>query len=94
MDPDPDRGVLILAADQSLFSDGMLWHGDNAILAIQTSDLLCRGKRQWLTVIENHQILPSYRSSPPEPPPAQAQTPPPQLPQDIEPPEPELRMLA
>lgn len=93
LDPDPIRGVLILSADQSLFSDGMLWHGDNAILAIQTSDLLCRGNRRWLTVIDSKQTLPSYQSTPPVLPPPQVQAQHPQLPQNIEPPEPELATM-
>ncbi len=95
VDPVKDRGVLILCADQSLFSDGMLWHGDNSILAIQTSDLLCRGQRKWLTVIDNGKMLASYRESPqqaqvpPMPMPPMPQIPP-QLPLNVEPPVPDL----
>lgn len=38
-------GVMILSADKSIYSDGMLWHGENSVLAINTVDLLCRGNR-------------------------------------------------
>lgn len=43
------RGRLILAADHSLFVNGMLWHGSNAMLAINTVDRLCEsGNRRTL----------------------------------------------
>lgn len=90
LDPEPDRGVMILSADKSIFSDGMLWRGDNSILAIQTSLLLCRGQRRWLTVFEDGRTLPSYRLSESVPPSVPA---PGQLPQnlpDIPPPKPGL----
>lgn len=63
MDSQEDGGVLILAADQSVFSDGMLWHGDNSMLAIQVCDLLCRGERRWLTVFQDGRPLPAYIES-------------------------------
>jgi hypothetical protein len=93
MDPDPNRGVLILAADQSVYSDGMLWHGDNSMLAVQTADLLCRGSRRWLTVIEDGQTLPSYRQSSSPSPQQLSQVPPPRLPESIDPPEPDLATM-
>ena len=43
------RGRLILASDHSLFVNGMLWHGSNAMLAINTVDRLCdTGNRRTL----------------------------------------------
>lgn len=75
---DVDGGVFIISADQSLFSDGMLWHGDNSLLSIQVTDVLCRGNRSVLTVIDNGRLLSSYQQPKPQPkPPAM----PPQLPQ-------------
>lgn len=98
IDAAPGTGVMILSADQSIFSDGMLWHGDNSLFAIQVSDLLCRGKRKWLTVYDNGQTLPSYMAelAPPlTPPQSPPQTPPnlPQIPPEIDPPEPDLSTM-
>ena len=99
LDAAPGTGVMILSADQSLFSDGMLWHGDNSLFAIQVSDLLCRGNRKWLTVYDNGQTLPSYMAElapPPTPPQEPPNTPPnipPQMPPEIEPPEPDLATM-
>ncbi|MFO1002020.1 MAG: DUF4350 domain-containing protein [Planctomycetaceae bacterium] len=95
IDAAPGTGVLILSADQSLFSDGMLWHGDNSLFAIQVSDLLCRGNRKWVTVYDSGQTLPSYvadlnpsPNSPPLPPDV-----PPNIPPEIDPPEPDLATM-
>jgi len=52
MDTQNNAGVMILCADGSLFADGMLWHGENSILAINAADLLCRGNRRRLAVLE------------------------------------------
>ena len=99
IDAAPGTGVMILSADQSLFSDGMLWHGDNSLFAIQVSDLLCKGNRKWLTVYDNGQTLPSYMAElapPPQRPPQQPQVPPnipPQIPPDVDPPEPDLATM-
>lgn len=42
-------GRLLLAADHSLFLNGMLWHGSNAMFAINTVDWLCQdGRRRTL----------------------------------------------
>lgn len=93
LDPEPDRGVIILAADKSLFSNGMLWHGDNAVFAIRSTDLLCRGQRKRLTMIIDGRPLPEHRQSavmrPPQIPPQV----PPQIPPNIDPPEPELETM-
>lgn len=95
IDAAPGTGVMILSADQSLFSDGMLWHGDNSLFAIQVSDLLCRGNRKWLTVYDNGQTLPSYMAelAPPPTPPRMPPNIPPQIPPDIDPPEPDLATM-
>lgn len=99
IDAAPGTGVLILSADQSLFSDGMLWHGDNSLFAIQVSDLLCRGNRKWLTVYDNGQTLPSYMAeltppgTPPQVPPKTPPNIPPQLPPEVDPPEPDLATM-
>jgi hypothetical protein len=95
IDAAPGTGVMILSADQSLFSDGMLWHGDNSLFAIQVSDLLCRGNRKWLTVYDNGQTLPSYMAelAPPPAPPQMPPNIPPQIPPDIDPPEPDLATM-
>ncbi len=46
---DFDPGRLLVAADHSIFVNGMLWHGSNAMLAINTVD--------WLTDGPNRQRL-------------------------------------
>ena len=60
----PGAGTMIVAADPSLFTNSMLWHGDNAILAIRVSEMLCRGEKKRLAFLVEGQPLPSYRSSP------------------------------
>lgn len=87
-DAAPQTGIMILAADQSLFTNGMLWHGDNAILAIQTSELLCGSGRQRLLFVSNGNLLPGYQNSPlTQPPPRESE---PISPPNIEPPEPDF----
>lgn len=56
LDPIDEGGVMLISADRSLFSDGMIWHGDNSLLAINAVDLLCRGERRLLNVIESGQL--------------------------------------
>jgi len=81
---------MILVADESVFTNGMLWHGDNAIFAIQVSELLCTERRRQLLFVRNGSPLPGYRESsalqPPEPNDAALPTPPP----NFEPPEPDF----
>lgn len=60
----PEAGALIVAADPSLFTNSMLWHGDNAMLAIRVSEFLCRGGKSRLAFVVEGQPQPSYRSSP------------------------------
>lgn len=62
VDPQSD-GVMVLCADKSLYSDGMLWHGENSVLAINTVDLLCRGSRTSFGFFEDG--LPSRGQWPP-----------------------------
>lgn len=58
------KGRLFLVADQSLFTNGMLWHGDNSILAINMSRLLCEGKKTTLFFVAEGSALQSYAQSP------------------------------
>lgn len=60
----PDAGTTIVAADPSLFTNSMLWHGDNALFAIRVSELLCRGEKRRLVFLVDGRPLPSYRASP------------------------------
>ena len=60
---EPLAGVMVLAADESLFTNGMLWHGDNAVFAIQVSELLCSKKRRSLLFVRNGVPLRGYRES-------------------------------
>ncbi len=55
-----DIGLAMVSADASLFSNGMLWHGENALLAIRVSELLGENKRQ-LVFMTNRQVQGSYR---------------------------------
>lgn len=90
-DAAPQTGLMILVADESLFTNGMLWHGDNAIFAIQVSELLCRAGRQRLLFVHNGVPLPGYRESSGMQPPQPTQTSPPLIPPDIELPEPDFQ---
>ena len=85
-------GTMIVAADPSLFTNSMLWHGDNSVLAIRVSELLCRGDKKRLAFVVEGQPQPTYRSSPllqenasPSP---QQQPPPPMPPYPLTPPKP------
>ncbi|QDV27717.1 hypothetical protein Q31a_61100 [Aureliella helgolandensis] len=59
-------GRMVLAADHSLFTNGMLWHGDNAILAINVAKFLNSGKRRQLCFLKDGQPLASFREKLPE----------------------------
>lgn len=77
-------GRLWLVADQSLFTNGMLWHGDNAILAINMSRLLCEGKKDRLYFVADGAVVESYE----QPPNADSQmAPTPPLPENLPKPE-------
>ena len=60
----PEAGTMIVAADPSLFTNSMLWHGDNALFAIRVSEWLCRGEKRRLAFLVDGWPLPSYRASP------------------------------
>ena len=62
-DSRPGAGSMIVAADPSLFTNSMMWHGDNAVLAIRTSEELCRGGKKRLAFIVDGTLLPSDRQS-------------------------------
>ncbi|MEO2013748.1 MAG: DUF4350 domain-containing protein [Fuerstiella sp.] len=86
----PASGPLIIVSDQSLFTNGMLWHGDNAILAINVSKMLCEGQRSRLLFLADGAGLGSYEDSPllnNLPPPGSL----PELPANM--PEPELQTM-
>jgi hypothetical protein len=85
-----NSGPIILAGDQSLFTNGMLWHGDNAILAINISRMLCEGQRSRLFFVTDGAPLGSYEDSPLlNNPPAPSSLP--ELPENM--PEPELETM-
>lgn len=88
----PLTGLMILVADESLFTNGMLWHGDNAIFAIQVSEMLSGKPRNRLFFVRNGSPLPGYRESSAMQPPQQKQNerPWPTPPQDFQPPEPDF----
>lgn len=60
----PGAGFSMIAADPTLFTNSMLWHGDNAVLAIRVSEELCRREKKRLVFVVDGQPLPSYRQSP------------------------------
>jgi hypothetical protein len=60
----PDTGTMVVAADPSLFTNGMLWHGDNSVLAIRMSELLSEGDKKRLAFLIEGQLQPTYRASP------------------------------
>lgn len=53
----PSEGIAIVSADASLFTNGMLWHGDNAFLAIRLSEALRGEARDRMVFIANGQTL-------------------------------------
>ncbi len=55
---------LIVAADHSLFTNGMMWHGDNAIFAINVSNYLCRQQRTQVLFLVDGDALNSYLVGP------------------------------
>jgi hypothetical protein len=65
-DPSGSGGLFILSADKSLFSDGMIWHGNNSILAINTVQQLAVGRR-FYAVVENGQLSSPDNSQLPRP---------------------------
>ena len=62
--PRGNTGQLIIASDPRLFTNGMLWHGDNAILAINICKALCVGNKTRLLFIADGTSLGSFKHSP------------------------------
>lgn len=89
MSDTPGAGTLIVAADPSLFTNSMLWHGDNALFAMRVSELLCHGEKRRLAFLVDGQPLSSYRASPLLQQTAKPQSQP-MLPQNAPPPKPTL----
>ena len=54
-------GVMVLIADTSILTNGMIWHGDNATFAIRLSELLGRGKKTGLCFVVDGRVLSSYQ---------------------------------
>ncbi len=58
-----EDGIAIMSADAGLFSNGMMWHGYNAIAAIRVSEMLCSGGRKTqLVFFADGQVMDSYRN--------------------------------
>ena len=85
--PTGGDGKMILAADPSLFTNGMLWHGDNALLAINVSRLLSEGDKSTMSFIVSGQFSASYQESP------HVNSSMPPIPEDIPLPEPEAKTM-
>ncbi len=49
-------GTYVVLADTSLLTNGMLWHGDNSLLALRLSELLSQDRTQYC-FLTNNQIL-------------------------------------
>ena len=56
-----NTGMMLVSADASLFTNGMLWYGDNAVMAIRTSSLLCTPGKSRLAFIADGQLMRSAR---------------------------------
>ena len=59
---DSVAGVMVIIADTSILTNGMLWHGDNSIFAIRVSELLARGEKTHLSFVADGRVLPSYKT--------------------------------
>ncbi len=59
-------GRLILMADHSVLINGMLWHGDNAKLAVNIADWLSTGDRKEVAFIVDGQPAQAMLALPPE----------------------------
>lgn len=69
-------GRLLVSADHSVFTNGMLWHGDNALFAIQVAEWLAEGDRDQLLFISDGQALAGFLDSPAfQPPPLEIPNP-------------------
>lgn len=61
---DRTQGRMLVTADHSLFTNGMLWHGDNALFAIQVAEWLAEGDRKRLLFISDGETLAGFLNSP------------------------------
>jgi hypothetical protein len=63
------QGRILVSADASLLTNGMLWHGDNAVLAIRIAALLSGNRKSRLVFVADGLVLGSARDRlPPRPP--------------------------
>lgn len=69
-------GELIVCSDQSLFTNGMLWHADNSLFAINVAEVLAGNSRKYVHFLADGQSLSSYQDSPLLNPPNNMQPPP------------------
>ncbi|MCF7961984.1 MAG: DUF4350 domain-containing protein [Pirellula sp.] len=60
-DATPRSGTAILAADASLFTNGMLWHADNGLLSIRIADAMSNMNRNRLVYLVDGVALPSLQ---------------------------------
>lgn len=61
---DQMNGRLLVTADHSVFTNGMLWHADNALFAIQVAEWLAEGERDQLLFVSDGQALSGFLNSP------------------------------
>lgn len=60
-----DNGRLVVCSDQSMLTNGMLWHGDNSLLAINLADYLTSGQpRDRVYFLDGGRPIGSFRDSP------------------------------
>jgi hypothetical protein len=59
-------GQLLLMVDHSILINGMLWHGDNARLAVNLADWLSTGERKEVAFIVDGEPVKAMLAAPPE----------------------------
>lgn len=59
-------GRLLLMADHSILINGMLWHGDNAKLAVNIADWLSEGDRKEVVFMVDGEPIKAMLATPPE----------------------------
>lgn len=59
--PSGQGGRVVVYADGSLLTNGMMWHGDNAIAAIRMTEMICRVGKSQLVFISNGEVRRSYQ---------------------------------
>ena len=67
--PSQNAGVMVMIADTSILTNGMMWHGDNSTFAIRLAELLGRGQKTHMSFVVDGRVLSSYkeRIQPPSP---------------------------